>query len=63
MSQKYSISCKDAGVACEFHVCSSDESDVIAAAQDHAKRVHGMDVPIEKIKPLIKSGDQAECPS
>jgi predicted small metal-binding protein len=62
MHHMHSVSCKDAGMACDFHVCSSDESDVIAAAQEHAKRVHGKDVPADQIKQIVKSGDQATCP-
>lgn len=55
--EMYSFSCKDAGVDCGFHVCAGDEDEVIAAAQDHARRVHGKDMPAEDLRPLVKSGE------
>jgi predicted small metal-binding protein len=51
----YSVNCSDGGAACDFHVCSSEESEVIKSAQEHAKRAHGMDVSDADIRKLMKS--------
>ncbi|MEN6303353.1 MAG: DUF1059 domain-containing protein [Armatimonadia bacterium] len=55
----YSVSCKDAGLSCDFHVCDSNEDEVINAVQDHARRAHGKDLKAEDIRPMVKSGAMA----
>lgn len=57
----YSISCIDAGTNCDFHVCDSNEDEVLAAAQDHARRAHGENLSIDDIRKLVKSGEMAAC--
>ena len=59
--QMYSINCGDAGMSCDFHVCDTDQDEVLAAAQDHARRAHGMEVSTDEIRKLVKSGEMAEC--
>lgn len=53
------VSCRDAGSDCHFLVSDVDEAEVIRAAQDHAKRKHGMDVTAEQVKGIMK---EEECP-
>lgn len=53
---KYSASCRDAGVECDYQVCDSDEDEVINSIQDHARRAHAKDLTSEQIRPLVKSG-------
>lgn len=48
------ISCKDAGMACDFTVQDTDEAEVIAAAQDHARRKHGQNISAEQLRPMVK---------
>ncbi|MEI6499980.1 MAG: DUF1059 domain-containing protein [Armatimonadota bacterium] len=59
--QMYSLSCKDGGASCDFHVCDSNQDEVVLAAQDHARRVHGMDLAANDIRGLVKSGTEATC--
>jgi predicted small metal-binding protein len=61
MSSKemYSINCKDAGVSCDFHVCDSSEDEVIASAQDHARRAHGKEVSAADVRKIVKTGAMA----
>ena len=54
--EMYSINCKDAGVTCDFHVCDSSEDEVISAAQDHARRVHGKEVSKVDVRKIVKTG-------
>ena len=51
----YSVNCSDGGASCDFHVCDTSEAEVIKAAQEHARRAHGMDVPEADIRKLMKS--------
>ena len=49
------VSCKDAGMECSWSVCDVDEAEVIASAQQHAKRIHGKEVSAEQVKGMVKS--------
>ncbi|MHB8996795.1 MAG: DUF1059 domain-containing protein [Armatimonadota bacterium] len=57
--EMYSIRCSDAGGDCDFHVCDSNEDEVVAATQDHARRAHGMDIPTEDLRQMVKTGAMA----
>jgi predicted small metal-binding protein len=52
------LSCHDHDPNCFFGVSDVDEEELIAAAQDHAKRKHGMEVTADVIRPMIK---EKEC--
>ena len=48
------VACKDAGVDCALVIADKDEAEVIALAQDHAKRKHGVDVTPDQVKAIMK---------
>jgi predicted small metal-binding protein len=40
------LSCKDAGVDCDFVICAKTEDEIFKKAKQHAKEAHGMsDIP------------------
>lgn len=57
-----SFACSDAGMECDFHVCGSNQQEVLSAAQDHARRAHGKEMSSDQLKQYVKSGEMASCP-
>jgi predicted small metal-binding protein len=58
------LSCKDVGVACDWHACAETEAELLKKAAAHARDEHGMtEIPAEmlaKAKAAIKEGP---CPT
>ncbi len=58
------LSCKDVGVACDWHACAATEEELLRQAAIHAKAEHGMaEINAEmltKVKAAIKEGP---CPT
>jgi predicted small metal-binding protein len=53
-SVKKVVACRDAGVDCNIVISDSDEEELVALAQSHAKRVHGRDVTPEQVRGIMK---------
>ena len=53
-----SLSCHDHDPNCHFSVSDVDEAEVIAVAQDHARRKHNMEVTADQVRGMIK---EKEC--
>ena len=53
-----SVSCHDHDSSCHFSVSDADEAEVIAVAQDHARRIHGIEVTADEVRAIIK---EKEC--
>ena len=53
------VSCREAGADCDLVISDKDEAEIIALAQDHAKRKHGMEVTAEQVRGLMK--EEACC--
>lgn len=49
------LSCRDAGVDCDFLVRAETEEEVMQVAADHGARVHGMKEITPELKSKIKS--------
>jgi predicted small metal-binding protein len=52
------VSCHDHDPNCQFSVSDVDEAEVIAVAQDHARRKHSMEVTADQVRAIIK---EKEC--
>jgi len=59
-----SLSCKDAGMACDWHACAETEEELLQMAAAHARTDHGMaeisPEMLAKAKTIIKTGP---CPT
>ena len=47
------IACREAGLDCDFEVHDTDEHEVLASAQTHAKRKHSADYSFDQLRPLV----------
>lgn len=46
------IACREAGLNCDFEVRDTDEHEVLASAQTHAKRKHSADYSFDQLRSL-----------
>ncbi len=53
-SVKKTVACRDAGVDCDLVISDTDETELVALAQSHAKRIHGRDVTPDQVRSIIK---------
>ncbi|MFC4358708.1 DUF1059 domain-containing protein [Halobium salinum] len=51
---KHRISCRDAGMDCDFSVESSDEREVMDVVRKHAKDHHDMDVSDDDMRGMMQ---------
>ncbi len=58
------LSCRDIGVACDWHTSADTEEEVLRQTAMHTKEEHGMtDIPedmVEEVRAAIKEGP---CPT
>ena len=58
------LSCRDVGVACDWHACAGTEEELLRQAAVHAKTKHGIteisDEMLTKVKGAIREGP---CPT
>jgi predicted small metal-binding protein len=48
------IVCRDSGANCDYEVRDTDENEVLASAQTHAKRKHGQDMSFDDLRPMVR---------
>lgn len=53
-AEQKTIVCRESGANCDYAVRDSDENEVLASAQTHAKRKHGQDLTYEDLRPLVR---------
>ncbi|MFB6188771.1 MAG: DUF1059 domain-containing protein [Halapricum sp.] len=51
----YELSCRDAGMDCDFMIRSEDRDELISFVQQHAQDVHDTEMSRSDVTDLIKS--------